>query len=230
MSKLTVVGLGPGRAGLITREVWNLLTGKTRIILRTSVHPTVETLQKEGIRFTSYDSFYRDAENFESLYKHIAREILEKAVTEDLVYAVPGSPLVAERTVVLLRNMAVEYPMIELCILPAMSFVEVLYTELGIDPVEGLTILDATDIEDFLFMGSGNLPHGILVTQVYDSFIASNLKLSLMERYPDDMIVTYIYHLALSDEDIRQIPLYALDRQKDVDHLTSLFVPAVRLE
>ena len=51
-----------------------------------------------------------------------------------------------------------------------------------------------------------------------------------MERYPDDMIVTYIYHLALSDEDIRQIPLYALDRQKDVDHLTSLFVPAVRLE
>ena len=126
--------------------------------------------------------------------------------------------------------MAVEYPMIELCILPAMSFVEVLYTELGIDPVEGLTILDATDIEDFLFMGSGNLPHGILVTQVYDSFIASNLKLSLMERYPDDMIVTYIYHLALSDEDIRQIPLYALDRQKDVDHLTSLFVPAVRLE
>ena len=81
MSKLTVVGLGPGRAGLITREVWNLLTGKTRIILRTSVHPTVETLQKEGIRFTSYDSFYRDAENFESLYKHIARDILEKAVT-----------------------------------------------------------------------------------------------------------------------------------------------------
>ena len=68
------------------------------------------------------------------------------------------------------------------------------------------------------------------MTQVYDSFIASNLKLSLMERYPDDMIVTYIYHLALSDEDIRQIPLYALDRQKDVDHLTSLFVPAVRLE
>lgn len=230
MSKLTVVGLGPGRAGLITREVWNLLTGKTRIILRTSVHPTVETLQKEGICFTSYDSFYRDAENFESLYKHIARDILEKAVTEDLVYAVPGSPLVAERTVVLLRNMAVEYPMIELCILPAMSFVEVLYTELGIDPVEGLTILDATDIEDFLFMGSGNLPHGILVTQVYDSFIASNLKLSLMERYPDDMIVTYIYHLALSDEDIRQIPLYALDRQKDVDHLTSLFVPTARLE
>ena len=152
MSKLTVVGLGPGRAGLITREVWNLLTGKTRIILRTSVHPTVETLQKEGIRFTSYDSFYRDAENFESLYKHIARDILEKAVTEDIVYAVPGSPLVAERTVVLLRNMAVEYPMIKLCILPAMSFVEVLYTELGIDPVEGLTILDATDIEDFLFM------------------------------------------------------------------------------
>ena len=30
----------------------------------------------------------------------------------------------------------------------------------------------------------------------------------------------------VSDESIRKIPLYELDRQKDVDHLTSLFVPA----
>ena len=66
----------------------------------------------------------------------------------------------------------------------------------------------------------------LVITQVYDPIIASDTKLMLMEFYPDEYEVTYIHNLALPDESIRKIPLYELDRQKDVDHLTSLFVPA----
>ena len=160
--------------------------------------------------------------DFETLYRHIAEDLLRRATEQgDLVYAVPGSPLVAERTVVLLRELAKETDT-AVDILPGMSFVEVMYTRLGIDPIEGLTILDAEDVSTLKERPAQSL----VITQVYDPIIASDTKLMLMEFYPDEYEVTYIHNLALPDESIRKIPLYELDRQKDVDHLTSLFVPA----
>lgn len=222
MAKITVVGLGPGRAGLITRECWELMAKAPRLVLRTRIHPTVAEIEAAGMTFSTYDGFYEEAADFESLYRAIAQDLLRRAAAEgDLVYAVPGSPLVAERTVVLLRELA-NGSGVAVEILPGMSFVEVLYTRLGFDPIEGLTILDAEDV--------GTLPkrpaQSLVITQIYSQPIASDTKLLLMELYPDEYEVTYIHNLALPDESIRRIPLYELDWQKDVDHLTSLFIRA----
>lgn len=220
--KITVVGLGPGRFGLITLESWQTMQAAEHLVLRTRIHPTVAEIEKRGLTFSSYDGFYEEAPDFETLYRHIAEDLLRRATEQgDLVYAVPGSPLVAERTVVLLRELAKETDT-AVDILPGMSFVEVMYTRLCIDPIEGLTILDAEDVSTLKERPAQSL----VITQVYDPIIASDTKLMLMEFYPDEYEVTYIHNLALPDESIRKIPLYELDRQKDVDHLTSLFVPA----
>ena len=220
MAKITVVGLGPGRAGLITRESWQLMEQADTLILRTRIHPTVSALEEAGLTFTTYDGFYEKAESFEALYTAIARDLLQRAVEQgDLVYAVPGSPLVAERTVVLLRELA-RKTAVEVDIRPGMSFVEVMYTRLGIDPIDGLTIIDAEDVDTLKERPAQSL----VITQVYSPSIASDTKLMLMDLYPDEYEVTYIHNLALPDESIRKIPLYELDRQKDVDHLTSLFI------
>ena len=104
-----------------------------------------------------------------------------------------------------------------------MSFVEVMYTRLGIDPIAGLTIIDAEDVATLK-----NRPaQSLVITQVYNQAIASDTKLMLMELYPDEYEITYIHNLAMADESIRKIPLFELDRQKDVDHLTSLYIKAV---
>lgn len=220
--KITVVGLGPGRFGLITLESWQIMQQAERLVLRTRIHPTVVDIEKRGLTFSSYDGFYEEASDFETLYHHIAEDLLHRAAEQgDLVYAVPGSPLVAERTVVLLRELAKESG-VTVDILPGMSFVEVMYTRLGLDPIAGLTILDAEDVGTLKERPAQSL----IITQVYDPIIASDTKLMLMDLYPDEYEVTYIHNLALPDESIRKIPLYELDRQKDVDHLTSLFVPA----
>lgn len=220
MAKITVLGLGPGHAGLITRESWTIMEQAENLILRTKIHPTVAALDEAGMKYTTYDGFYEEAADFESLYRGIAADLLKKAAAiGDLVYVVPGSPLVAERTVVLLRDMAKETD-VEVDIRPGMSFVEVMYTRLGIDPVEGLTILDALDIETLQEPPAQSL----IITQVYSQPIASDAKLMLMELYPDEYEITYIHNLAMADESIRQIPLYELDRQPDLDHLTSLYI------
>lgn len=223
MAKIIVVGLGPGRAGLITRECWDIIKNADELILRTKIHPTVTALDEAAIQYTTYDNFYENATNFEELYRNIAEDLLKRAKEYgDLVYAVPGSPLVAERTVVILRELA-QKSAVTVDILPGMSFVEVMYTRLGIDPIAGLTIIDAEDIATLK-----NRPaQSLVITQVYNQAIASDTKLMLMELYPDEYEITYIHNLAMADESIRKIPLFELDRQKDVDHLTSLYIKAV---
>ena len=221
MGEIKVIGLGPGRAGLITREAWELMTHAETLVLRTAIHPTVAALREAGLSFTTYDGFYEQAPDFEALYRAIAADLVRRAAAgASIVYAVPGSPLVAERTVVLLRERAAAQG-VPLTILPGMSFVEVLYTRLGVDPVEGLLILDAEDVAKLHERPFTNL----VITQVYDERTASDCKLSLMEFLPDDAPVTFIHNLALPDESVRTIYLYELDRQKDIDHLTTLFVP-----
>ena len=55
MSSLTIVGLGPGGAGLLSLEARAKLSKSARIIMRTSKHPAVEELSMEGLSFGSSD-------------------------------------------------------------------------------------------------------------------------------------------------------------------------------
>ena len=223
MGSITVIGLGPGDFGLITLESWEKLQKAEHLYFRTEKHPTVPFIKERGVSFSSYDSFYEGAESFEALYEAIAKDLVKKAKKENLVYAVPGSPMVAEKTVVLLREYA-KSANIPLEIIPGMSFVEVLYSKLGIDPIDGMTIIDAEDFDQLPV----DMPTGLVITQVYNDRIASDTKLSLMEVFPDDYPVVYIHKLGMADESIRTIKLYELDRQADIDYLTSLYVPAYR--
>ena len=222
MGSITIVGLGPGDFGLLTMQTWEKISNADYLCLRTAKHPTVDEIKNKGIKFRSYDKYYETKDSFEEVYQAIAEDCIKKAQSgKDIVYAVPGSPLVAEKTVILLQDL-VKGTNVKLTILPGMSFIEVLYVKLGVDPIEGLMIIDSVDIETL----PQDLSQALVVTQVYNQQIASEAKLSLMEKYPDDFKVTLVRNLGLIDEEINEIPLYELDRQENIDHLTSLYVPA----
>lgn len=225
MGDITIVGLGPGAFGLITVETLELLTTAKTLRLRTAKHPTVAGIIARGIHFESYDYVYEEQESFEDVYHTIASDCLAQAKAgENLVYAVPGSPLVAERTVILIRELAAAQG-ITVNILPGMSFLEVLYTKLAIDPIDGLTVLDAADLTSL----PAQLATALVVTQVYNNHVASEAKLALMEFYPDDYKVIVVKNLGLPEEQILTVPLFELDRIAGIDHLTSLYVPRRQL-
>ena len=218
--KLTVAGLGPGDAGLITRETWARIKAAEHVILRTRIHPTVEALDAAEISYETYDAFYEEADDFDLLYERIVDDLLTRVRESDVLYLVPGSPFVAERTVQLLRERAIEEGM-PLEILPAMSFLEIIFAAVGLDPVHGLSIVDAMDEEAVAAPPAQDL----IITQLYSRELASELKILLMEQFPDTQEVIYLHHLALPDQSVRRIPLFELDWQDDIDHLTSLFIP-----
>lgn len=221
MGEITIVGLGPGSFGLITVETLELLKTAEELLLRTAKHPTVEAMMERGIAFTSFDYVYEEKTSFEEVYETIAHECLRQAALgKRVVYAVPGSPLVAEKTVMLIRELAGRQG-IAVRILPGMSFLEVLYTRLAIDPIEGITVLDAADLASM----PPELMTALVVTQVYNHYVASEAKLALMEYYPDDFEVIVVKNLGLPDEQLLTVPLFELDRVQGIDHLTSVYVP-----
>lgn len=222
MGTITIVGLGPGAVGHLSLETMGLLKSGAQVILRTAVHPTVAELEKQQVFFISCDDLYEAGASFEAVYGGVVARVLEAAQHGDVVYAVPGSPLVAEKTVVMLREQtkALDVPLV---IKPSMSFLDLAYVELGIDPIAGLRIIDA---QDFGAIGeAGQYP--LMITQVYSKLVASDLKIALMDVLEDEYEVYFLRNLGLPDEECRAVALFELDRQENIDHLTSVYVPPV---
>lgn len=221
MGEIIAAGLGPGEIGLLTLETWELLTQADELLLRTAKHPTADALRARGVAFESYDAFYDAEVTFEAVYGRIVDDLLQRAAGgARVVYAVPGSPVVAERTVALLRERAAQRG-VRFTVLAGMSFVELVCARLGVDPIEGLTVVDGADVAAL----PPDLPTGLVVTQVYNRQVASDIKLRLMELYGDETEIALLQNLGLPDERICHLPLYELDRQSGIDHLTSVYVP-----
>ena len=140
---------------------------------------------------------------------------------EPITYAVPGSPLVAERTVELLRR----DPRVDLTIVPALSFLDLAWERLGLDPLgAGVRLVDAEQFAQQYTAEGG--PH--LVAQCWSQALLSEIKLS---AFSDDGLVApdvvLLSHLGLADEQVVHVGWWDLDRTLNPDHLTSLYIPAV---
>jgi tetrapyrrole methylase family protein/MazG family protein len=143
-----------------------------------------------------------------------------------LLYAVPGHPLVAERTVQLLLQAAEETD-VSVEIAGGTSFLDPLFTLLRIDPIEGFSLLDGTALSAEQLDPRLH----ILIGQVYDRFVASDVKLTLMEVYPDDHPVTVVTAAGIPRmQEIRTVPLHELDHSNHFTDWTSVYVPPVREE
>ncbi len=219
---ISVVGLGPGDINALTIGTVEILKTSKNIFLRTIKHPTVKYLEEKKINFKTYDNVYDKSESFDDVYKVIAEDLIKQhEELGDVVYAVPGHPLVAEKSVSILLKLC-NNENIKIEILPAVSFVDAIMEALKIDPINGVKIIDAFDIKNQIM----DKRAGLIITQVYNKLIASEIKLVLLDYYRDDTEIYFVRAAGIKElESIRKIQLYELDRQEDIDYLTSIYIP-----
>ena len=204
-----VVGLGPDDDRFLTADAVDHLT-RLPARLRTRRHPAAANFA----HLESYDQWYDDAEDFESLYRDIVADVIgwHDAVGVDVTYGVPGSPMVAEHTVELLLASGAPVK-----IHPAVSVIDVVISALGVDPMaQRVHILDALD------MPTLQGPGPWLILQVYSPEIAA----LVADALPPDAQVTVCWHAGGSDESITTIDVSCLSHLESADHLTSLWVSA----
>lgn len=241
--RLTVVGLGPGGIEHVTVGVLRCLGIGGRLFARTRRHPAVADLEAMGFAFESMDDLYETIPDYETLYQKIAERLVAAAQGRlevcgpprrrpgeqpaesdvEVVYAVPGHPTVAERSVRHALSLAEEAG-IPVAMVAGLSWLDAAWAELRLDPtgLRGLTVVDALD--DAADFRAGR---SYLVSHVYHPLVAGNLKIRLMQAFPDEHRVVVFQAGDVAHAHRAEIPLHDLDHLPWLDHLTSLWVPAV---
>ena len=213
---VVVVGLGPAGVELATADTLAAIERTPHRFLRTARHPSA-TLLTGAVTF---DDVYDAADTFDEVYRTIVDRLVAAATEHgEVLYAVPGSPYVLERSVRWLR----EDSRVQTTVLPALSFLDLAYARLGIDPIEAeLTLIDAHTFATSAAGRTGPL----LVAHTHDQRVLSDVKLAVADGPTQPL--TVLQRLGLPDEAIFEVAWADLDRSFEPDHLTCLYVP--RLE
>jgi tetrapyrrole methylase family protein / MazG family protein len=228
MHKISIVGLGAGDFRQMPFGIYEKLSQAKQVFLRTEKHPVVEELKKRGIMVQSFDEIYLAKDNFPDVYETISDQLIEKALSSknEILYAVPGHPMVAEKTTQWLLKKGSEHG-VAVEVMGGQSFLDAMFTALKVDPVEGFALLDgltmkASDINPRLHL---------IITQVYDQISASEVKLTLMEVLPDEYPIHFVNAAGVEGEQqIRTMPLYELDHLQGTYNLAAIYVPPVKDE
>ncbi|WP_246031845.1 nucleoside triphosphate pyrophosphohydrolase [Salibacterium salarium] len=226
LPRVNIAGLGAGELSQLPLGIYRKLLKAEHLYLRTAEHPVVQELEQEGLRFYSFDHIYENQPQFDLVYEHIIEELIGAAWKYNTIhYVVPGHPLTAESTVQMLLQKEKE-GRLEVNILGGQSFLDPMFTALKIDPNDGFQLLDATAFA----ARDVQMTQHVIISQVYDAMMASEVKLTLMEKYPDEYDVMLVTAAGTTSENIQKLPLYKIDGQMKVDNLTALYVPPVTNE
>ncbi len=223
--RISVVGLGPGDADLVTVATADRLheaEADGRLWLRTRRHPAASLVPDAP----SFDHVYDRAERLDQVYEQIVDELVGAAADGPVTYAVPGSPLVAERTVELLCARAAVDDDLEVEVVPALSFLDLAWVRLGVDPIAaGVRVVDGQRFGTDAAGQRGPL----LVAQCDSRHVLSEVKLVLDEGVEPALAasgrVVVLQGLGTADERIFDVALAELDQVVVADHLTSLYLP-----
>lgn len=223
--KIFIVGLGSGSLNSISYGAYTILNSTKKIFFRTIEHPVIKELNLRS-KYSSFDYLYKNKDNFEEVYKSIVDELINQVkIEKDIVYAVPGNPKVAEKSVeYLCSDERIKENGIEIEIVSSGSFLDDMFIYLDVDPIKnGLLILDALNFEkNKIFFTKSDM----LFTQVYNKHIASELKLNLGEFLKDDAKIIVFKSAGIKELEYKEeINLYELDRTDfQYDYLTSVYI------
>lgn len=212
---INVVGLGSTSSRDLTLEAVKIMKNGNKNFLRTDRHESLSFFKENNISYKSFDYLYDKMESFDEVYNKIVEILLEKSKNEDINYFVPGTPLVAEKTVKLLLESKSEINIVN-----GISFIEPVLAAVGRDAVDGLLFLDSdANIFDL------DTRRDTLITQVYNKRIASDLSLSLQEVYKEEDLAYVITNAGLDDEIVRKVEIYKLPRLDDYNHQSCIYIP-----
>jgi tetrapyrrole methylase family protein/MazG family protein len=220
--RLTIVGLGPGSPGHVTAQTLAAIErfAPGQRFVRTARHPSAGLVAGA----TSFDDVYEAADSFADVYAEIADRLVAAAHAHGhVLYGVPGSPLVLERTVATLRA----DPRVDVELLPAMSFLDVAWARLGVDPIEvGVRLVDG---HEFATAASG-ATGALLVAHTHANWVLSDIKLAIDDGGRGELDATPVVLLQALGTDAERIihtTWAEMDRVTVADHLTSLYIPAL---
>ncbi|MCU0281277.1 MAG: nucleoside triphosphate pyrophosphohydrolase [Acidimicrobiia bacterium] len=199
---ILICGLGPAGLDRVPAGVRDrLLDPGFAVVLRTGQHPAAAELA--GLRpAETCDDLYERADSFDEVYRGIAARVLGRAAAGPVAYAVPGSAVVGERAVALIREAAAAAG-IPVEVAPGESFLDLALDRAGVDPLErGLQVLDGRSLPDPLLL---HLP--TVIAQVDTPVVLYDVRDALLRLLPPETPVTRLADLGAPEEQVERLTL-----------------------
>lgn len=212
MKTIRIIGLGSGSMDDMTIKAHNALCDGTKTFIRTNRHPIVSEMKNKNIEYETYDEFFEQYDEFELVYEKILEDLLENVEKSGVVnYCTPGSPYYGD---VITKKLLSDYDSkYKIEVYDGLGFLDKCMKLSGYTDYKSIKVLDCLEADEFSFdYNSANF-----ITQVDSVEIASELKIKLMEVYPDDFDVLIIDVLS---ENVKKIHLFDIDRVENYDFST----------
>ena len=206
MNTIQIIGLGAGSADDLTVKTYKALSEKIPTFARTDRHPIVNELRK-SMNIDSFDDYFEEYEDFEEVYENMTLKLIELSKQYGKInYCTAGSPYYGD---IVTKKLINEYKHeINTIIIDGMSFLDKCLKISGFGDYNNIKVIDCLEADEYSFdVNSFNI-----ITQVYDMEIASQLKIKLMEIYPED---TRTLIVDVLEENVKEIPLFRLDQEKN---------------
>ncbi len=178
-AQIVIVGLGPGPRDTVTDATLQAIARIKTQFIRTRRHPTADLMPNA----ISFDDLYETLDTFDEVYSAITEQLVASAIEHgEILYAVPGSPLILESSVAALRTDT----RVTVSVLPAMSFLDLAWEALGIDPVNaGVRLIDG---HRFAVEAAGERGP-LLVAQTHADWVLSDVKLAFDAAIGNEPVV-----------------------------------------
>ena len=218
---ILIAGLGPAGLDRVEEGIrLRLLDPARAVVVRTLQHPAAADLARRR-PVEPCDDLYESAADFDEVYRAIARRVLERAAAGPVAYAVPGSPLVGERSVTLIREAAAAAGVpVEIAV--GESFLSLVLERAGADPLErGLQVLDGRHLPEPLLL---HLP--TVIAQVDTPAVLYEVRDALLRLLPPETPVARLADLGGPEERVEALTLTEL-RAEHAGLRVSLFLDPV---
>ncbi len=166
------------------------------------------------------DDIYETARDLDEVYRLLADRVVEAAGSGDVVFGVPGSPLVGERTPGLVAERAAAIA-VDVEVIPAESFLDLVPAATGVDPLAGgMTVLDGRDLPDPLLL---HLPTAI--AQVDTPMVLADVRDRLLRVLPEATPITVLADLGSDQASVETVGLRDLSPASAGPRTTLFLVP-----
>ena len=206
MHTLTILNAGCETGALTLRAAEELRSAETRV-LHTGRCPLADWLDGNGLSYETLDGLYETAEDFDEHIALVEVTIREKLENGDVLYCVMGFD---DETA---KHLAGVVPGVRAVGSGAPEDVLRLYAE------GPCLLLSATQ----LVAGEVSSHENVLITEIDNRNLAGDVKLKLMEAFPDEWSV----YLKKPGGAVARLPLENLDRMAEYDHRACALIPRI---
>ena len=214
---ISVIGLGVEKGDVSKRGEEAILAavkaGNT-IVVRTANTKSYQTVVELGVPHVCLDFVYESSRNFATLAKNLAKAVAEYG--DGTVYLVDGAATEDNSVKALQKRMRGKLEIID--------GVSKVTAAVRLAQLDGCSYTAVSAYELFEKASAGNLGLPLVVYDVDDRSLASDVKLLLGNLYGEEVQIKYI----LGDK-TKKIPLYELDRQKTYDYTSAIAIEEIEL-